>query len=333
MGISQPIELLPLAPVLSDYDIFAVAFSGGKDSMASLFDLLDKAVPRHKIILLHHDVDGEDSTLMDWPCTKAYCQAVADHLGIRILFSWKVGGFEGEMTRNDSITKPVKFELSTGGTKQVGGVKGKKNTRMMFPQTAADLRTRWCSAYLKVDVGGKVLVHDPLFSSGKVLFITGERAEESKSRSKYQTFLPHFTDLRNGKKKQRHIDHWRNVHGWSEQAVWDLIAKFKILPHPAYFLGWGRTSCLACIFGSANQWATIQKFMPEHFKAIADYETEFGVTIHRKLSVIENAAKGTPYDCDPHWLAIAMSREFNISLRVDNWTLPAGAFGESNGPT
>lgn len=333
MGIAQKIEVAPHAPTLSDYDVFAVAFSGGKDSMASLLDLICKGVPLDKIVLLHHDVDGEDSTLMDWPCTKSYCQAVASTLGIRILFSWKVGGFEGEMTRQNSLTKPVKFELSTGGFKEVGGVTGKKNTRMMFPQVAADLRTRWCSAYLKVDVGGKVLVHDPLFSSGKVLFITGERAEESKSRSKYQTFLPHFTDRRNGKKAKRHIDHWRNVHGWSEKRVWDLIKQFKLLPHPAYFLGWGRTSCLACIFGSANQWATIQKYMPEHFKAIADYEREFGTTIHRTLSVTENAGRGTPYDCDPKWLEIAMSREFTMSLFYHDWTLPAGAFGESNGPT
>jgi len=328
-----PISVIPIAPDLAMYDIVAVAFSGGKDSLASVLDLLLKGVPRDKIVLLHHDVDGEDSELMDWPCTKAYCKAIADHIGVKILFSWKVGGFEGEMLREDSLTKPVKFELNSGGFKEVGGTRGSLNTRRKFPQTAADLRTRWCSAYLKIDVGGKVLVHDPYFSTGKVLFVTGERAEESSSRSKYTTFMPHTTDLRNGKKTKRYIDHWRNVHGWLEQQVWDIIEKFKILPHPAYFLGWGRVSCLACIFGSANQWATIRKFMPKYFKRIADYEKEFGVTIHRTLTVTALADKGKPYDCDPTWLELAMDRDFNLSLYAENWVLPAGAFGESNGPT
>ena len=327
------INLVQLAPVLADYDLFAVAYSGGKDSQAAVLDLLDKGISPQQIILLHHDVDGDDSELMDWPCTKAYCQAFADHLGMKIYFSWKVGGFEGEMLREESLTKPVKFESSTGELISVGGQRGKKSTRLKFPQTAADLRTRWCSAYLKIDVGGKVLIHDPLFQKGKILFVTGERAEESSNRAKYKKFEPHAQDLRNGKKVKRHIDHWRPVLDWPEQKVWDIIKRYSILPHPAYFLGWGRVSCLACIFGSANQWATIRKYMPVHFKRIANYEQQFGVTIHRKFNVNELADRGIPYEVSPYWLALAMSRTFVRQIHMENWELPSGAFGESNGPT
>ena len=331
--MTQVIELQPHEPNLDDYDVVCIAFSGGKDSEASLLDVIDRGVPLSKIVLMHHDVDGETSNLMDWPCTKAYCKAVAQRFDIPIYFSWKVGGFEGEMLRDNSITKPVHLELSTGETKQVGGVKGTPSTRLMFPQTAADLRTRWCSAYLKIDVGGKALVHDPLFSNNKVLFVTGERAQESNSRAKYKTFMPHMQDLRNGKKVKRHIDHWRNVHAWTEQQVWDKIKAHKLQPHPAYFLGWGRTSCLSCIFGSPNQWATIRKFMPIQFRAIKKYEQLFGKTINRTNTVDEMADKGTPYEFDMFWLKVAMAYTFDLPTLCKEWVLPQGAFGESNGPT
>lgn len=55
----------------SSYDVVIVAFSGGKDSLACLLHLLELGVPRSKIELWHHDVDGrEGSTLMDWPCSR-----------------------------------------------------------------------------------------------------------------------------------------------------------------------------------------------------------------------------------------------------------------------
>lgn len=322
-----------VASQVKEYDQITVAFSGGKDSQAAVLRLFDLGVPAQKIVLLHHDVDGEESDLMDWPITKDYCRAFAEHFGLRLYYSWKVGGFEGEMLRENALTQPVKFESSLGEIIQIGGTTGKENTRLKFPQLAADLRTRWCSAYLKIDVGGKVLTHDPMFKTGKHLFITGERAQESSARAKYKIFEPHAQDRRLGKKVQRYIDHWRNVITWEESEVWEIIERYKVVPHPAYWLGWGRTSCLACIFGSANQWATIRKFMPDHFKRIADYEAQFGVTIHRTLTVNELADKGTPYTCCPVWLKIAMHRVWDLPIVTENWKLPSGAFGECNGPT
>lgn len=42
-----------------------VACSGGKDSLASLLHLLDIGIPKERIELWHHDVDGrEGSTLI-----------------------------------------------------------------------------------------------------------------------------------------------------------------------------------------------------------------------------------------------------------------------------
>ncbi len=49
-------------PDLASYDHVIVAFSGGKDSLACLLHLLDLGVPRERIGLWHHDVDGREGS-------------------------------------------------------------------------------------------------------------------------------------------------------------------------------------------------------------------------------------------------------------------------------
>lgn len=234
-------------PDLASYDHFIVAFSGGKDSLACVLHLLDLGVPRDRIELWHHDVDGQEgSRLMDWPVTRDYCRAVAEALEIPLYFSWKVGGFEREMRRDGTATAPTRYEAPLPGGRtglfEAGG-NGPPGTRLKFPQVAADLKVRWCSAYLKIDVGSTALRNQKRFVGARTLFVTGERAEESSARAKYKTFEPHRSDS-----AKRHVDQWRPIHQWPEQAVWDIIKAHHINPHPAYHLGFGRVSCAACNF-------------------------------------------------------------------------------------
>ena len=330
---STPVE--PGQPDLSTYDRIIVFFSGGKDSQACVLHLIDLGVAPECIELHHHSVDGhEGSTLMDWPVTRSYCEAFARAFGLPIIFSWKVGGFEGEMLRDKARTAPIAFQSETGQVVSTGGDRGKLGTRLRFPQVSPDLRVRWCSAYLKIDVGARVLTHEPRFQLGRTLVVTGERAEESSARARYAHFEPHRADKRAGR-RPRHIDHWRPVHAWDEARVWAILERYRVNPHPAYWLGWGRTSCRACIFGSANQWATLRAFMPEAFGPIARHEEAFGVTIQRNRSVVEAADRGSPYPCNPIWLAIANSHAYRSAIRLPagQWRLPPGAFGEAAGPT
>ncbi len=130
------------------------------------------------------------------------------------------------------------------------------------------------------------------------------------------------------------IDHWRPVHDWKESQVWEIIKRHRVNPHPAYHLGFGRTSCLKCIFGSPNQWATVRALDPEGFQVIADFEQRFGVTIHRAESVTQRADRGTPYPpAQGRWRNVVMSRRYREPVLLSPWTLPAGAFGKSTGPT
>lgn len=352
---------------LFSYDKIVVYFSGGKDSLACLLHLFEKGVDPAKIELWHHEIDGrEGSQLMDWNCTPDYCRKVAEAFGLPIYFSWKVGGFEREMMRENSLTAPTRFETPEGEVKQVGGVRGKPNTRLKFPMAVADLSKRYCSSYLKIDVGAASLRNQVRFNDSRTLTISGERAEESTARANYLEFERDRADNR-GKmvtqlkpyqhlaaltykpsRSERHVDRWRPIHKWSEAEVWAIIKRWKVSPHPAYCLGWGRVSCKRCIFGSNNQWASIEVIDPQGLDEICNLEIKFDCTIrapkpikrkgkivgyHPKETVKDCAAKGTPYKMDPAMIAIANSTNYNEPVILQNWTLPAGAFGESCGPT
>lgn len=167
--------MLFLTPHLKSYDKYLVFFSGGKDSVACVLDLLDQGIKPESIELHHHCIDGKDGeAFMDWACTELYCQAFADALGIKIYFSWKEGGFEAEMLRDESATGAIIVEDINGKPIRTGGAGG-QGTRLKYPAPVADLSKRWCSAYLKVDVGGRVLTKNVRFMDGRsYLVISGE---------------------------------------------------------------------------------------------------------------------------------------------------------------
>lgn len=63
----QSIYLEKLLP-LEEYNVIIVLLSGGKDSIASLLRLLEMGVPKDKIELWHHDIDGHNAVRrMGWP--------------------------------------------------------------------------------------------------------------------------------------------------------------------------------------------------------------------------------------------------------------------------
>ncbi len=314
---------------LASYDHILVAFSGGKDSVACFLALLEAGVNKARIELWHHGIDGRPGTpaFMDWPCTPDYCRKFAQAWGVPIYFSWREGGFEREMLRENSRTAPAQFETPEG-LRSAGGQRGTESTRRKLPQVSADLSVRWCSSSLKIEVCTMAIRNQPRFDGQRTLVVTGERAEESSARAKYKVFEPHRASC-----AKRHVDSYRAVHHWKRTDVWDIIQRHKINPHPAYRLGWGRVSCMICIFGSDNQFASVKQIAPAQLQKVADYEREFGVTIKPKKSVPQLCAAGQPYDMKPGDIAAALSETFEEPIFIDPWVLPAGAFGETAGPS
>ena len=335
LPLFAPPAEVPAAVDPLKYDRIVVAFSGGKDSIACVLHLLEAGVPPERIELWHHLVDGrEGSALMDWPCTEAYVRAFARALGIAVYFSWRVGGFERELLRNNETTAPIACETPSGRIHRIGGKGGRRSTRRRYPQTSADLLTRWCSGYLKTHVASAALRNQHRFRQGRTLLVSGERAAESPNRAAYRVFEPHEADLRHGRLYQRHIDRWRPVHAWTDREVWEIIARWRINPHPAYRLGFARVSCALCIFAPHDQVATILRIYPVQLEANARLEREFGYTIHRSLPLHARAASGTPYATDERDVRAALSLTFTepILLPPGEWRAPAGAYRTGGGP-
>jgi len=322
-------------PDLSSYDAILVFMSGGKDSIACLLDLVERGVDLRRVELHHHDVDGHGPAFMDWPVTGAYVAALAQAFALPLFRSWRAGGFEREMLRDNAPTARTLFE-TPNGVQEIGGG-GPRNTRLRFPQVSADLSVRYCSAALKIDVGAALIRNQDRFLGQRILVVTGERAQESPARARYASCEPHRTDTRDGTRRRRHVDHWRPIHAWTATHVWDALRRHGIRPHPAYEIGWSRLSCMACIFGSASQWATIRAIAPEIFERIAGYEDRFGVTIQHGRSVRHLADVGRPYEAAlrrPALVALALGQNWTAPLvtGATDWTLPAGAWGEAAGP-
>ena len=334
-------ELLPL----DEYDFIVVAFSGGKDSIAAALHVRDLC--RHAGArdpeLWHHLIDGEPGSkpFMDWACTEDYCRAFADAAGFKLRYQWKVGGFWREMHRKDARTAPTRFETDDGVLER-GGKGGKPATRMQFPQVAADLSVRWCSAYLKIDVGRMAIINDPRTQAAqkaskrgergpaKILLVTGERREESPNRNRYSA-----VEIPTKLTQHRTVHQWRPILDWNEAAVWARVAQSGLRAHPCYDFGYGRASCATCIFGGPSEWHTAQEVIPTQFETIAMLEEQFNKTIHRKEGVRTRAAKGKlllPEEQLPEAQRVLQSQRYALDIRPPRWKLPLGAFRHGAGP-
>lgn len=170
-------ELFPL----EDYDHIIVLFSGGKDSAAAYFRLMELGVPKERIELWHHSIDGgHPDRRMDWPVTENYVRAFAEAEGVKLRISSRINGFWGEVYRVGA-SYPIEYEddngviqtcpltekqqeserlreliLSEVEPELVNQLK-ESGCRMKFPAKSGDLSRRWCSAYLKIDVATAVL--------------------------------------------------------------------------------------------------------------------------------------------------------------------------------
>lgn len=321
---------------IHNYDTYIISFSGGKDSTACFLWLLEQGVPLHKIELWHKNIDGDNSQFFDWEVTPDYCRKLAEAFGVKIYFQWKSGGFKRELLRNNSLTAPICFEASEGGINEVGGTRGKLSTRLKFPQQSPDLKVRWCSSYLKIDVCATSIRNEERFNNQRTLVISGERGEESPQRAKYKIFEADKSDARNSNKK-RHVDRLRPIRDWKEQQVWDIIKRHRIRVHPCYYMGWNRCSCKFCVFSGRNQFASAAYISPEQIKDIIRLEKEFGCTINRKCDLTTLIKSGTVYSGITAELArIALSHIYTLSIIMlddEEWFLPAGAFGENCGST
>lgn len=173
----ESIYLESLLP-LEEYDLVIILFSGGKDSTACYYKLLEMGVPKEKIELWHHDIDGgHPSRRMDWRCTQNYVKSFAEVEEVPLRVSYRVNGFFGELYRIGA-SEPIEWiepetgeimqcrlsrnylkcqELKEKCTEDMEAALKQYGYRMKFPAKSGDLSRRWCSAYLKIAVADSVI--------------------------------------------------------------------------------------------------------------------------------------------------------------------------------
>jgi 3'-phosphoadenosine 5'-phosphosulfate sulfotransferase (PAPS reductase)/FAD synthetase len=360
----QKIYLNNLDP-LETYSQFFVLFSGGKDSVAAVLNLLELGVPREKIVLLHHDIDGGSSKKMDWPVTKAYCRAFAQAFGLEIRFSFREGGFWGEVYRYGS-KQPVQFQDADGVMKRIEPSAWARSLelkelmeqaeaednlelykqcdqelrsygyRFKFPAKSPDLQARYCSGVLKIEVGTTAIAHQlDTKRDCKIMVISGERRGESSNRSRYNMMELHRTHapIRN----KRIVHHYRNVIDYSEKDVWEVLRRNRVVPHPCYTVGWGRASCACCIFSSPSHFAGIREILPEYYENIRQAEKELQFTLDNNKSIDDFV--GDAKSCVVHSEKKALEQLITGNISASEiilppgveWTYPAGAFRQGVG--
>lgn len=311
------------------YDQIIINSSAGKDSTACVLLMKQYGIPSEKVWLWHQAIDGRGETekkFFDWPSTEGYITKFADYMGMQLDFQWRQFGFHGELFRQDSLTNDVSYTRE-GQTYKLPTMGGRFSTRLKWPAKTASLNTRWCSAYLKIDVAARALSNHPDLKDKRILFITGERREESAARAKYNE-----AELHRCNSKSRLVHHWRPVIDWKEQEVWAIMEKHRIQPHPAYYLGFPRLSCRSCIFYSKDHWATLNQVSPEVIKDLTNYEKELGFTLDNKFTINELIQKGNSLLKPENLPFVKLATEGYIGeVITNNWILPAGAFGSGGG--
>lgn len=346
-------ELLPL----EEYDLVAILLSGGKDSIACYYKLLELGVPKEKMEFWHHDIDGgHPSRRMDWRCTQDYVKALAYAEGVSLRVSYRVNGFFGELYRIGA-SEPVEWvDPETGEIKRCRlsadylkclelkeqaeeGMEERLRQygcRMKFPAKSGDLSRRWCSAYLKIMVAGTVISNlDKTRQNIKVLVVSGERRGESVGRSRYNEMEIHRTNAE--KKAHRIVHQWRPVIDYSEKDVWEVLKRHNVNPHPCYRAGWNRCSCAMCIFSTPKLFAGIKELYPVEFERLKQDEITLGFTLDNKcdLESFIGGAKSCVYHGDAQAINSLVTGNFFVrDMYVKGrWMYPAGAFhGAEGGP-
>lgn len=265
-------------PLLAEYDLIVLNYSGGKDSNAAADVVMEQARAEgvtDRVVMVYADL-GE----MAWAGTKELAVEHAAHYGVRLEV----------VARRHKLTGLVETILE------------RVAARGLWP----DAGRRWCTSDHKRGPVLKLITSlvKELRDSGRaigrparVLQVFGFRAQESKARAARTRYAPD----RRASNGRRDVDVWLPIHGWTVEQVWTRIRAAGTRPHPAYAAGMTRLSCVFCVLASRADLITAVRLNPELAERYAQVEETTGHRFRQDLSmrqVIALAAAEVPAEPD-----------------------------------
>lgn len=88
-----------------------------------------------------------------------------------------------------------------------------------------------------------------------------------------------------------------------------------------------------CIFGMSGQFATGRAINPTGFERLTTLEDAFDKSLKQGFTLEGYTQAGEAYKYEQPMAQVVMSTKFNLPVKLDDWTVPAGAFGFSAGPS
>lgn len=215
-----------------DYTSVIVSYSNGIDSTGALYWAV-KNFPRERIYLL-------------------YCDTGLEY-DINIQLFYKTAAF--------MKIRPVLLEHPKGF---IGLL---LEERFKFP----DNKNRWCTSYLKTDITVKWIRHNREMLGERVLFLTGERRDESPRRARLPEMQLHITTLKTTRKGNFTCHWYRPCLDYEKGKMFEQGKLLGLDPHPCYEYV-SRCSCIACVFMPDRFVIENMKRHPEKFKKLVQAE-------------------------------------------------------------
>lgn len=237
-----------------DYDLIIINSSGGKDSLAAIWEVSrlanEQDYPVEKMIVSHQDLGD-----MEWAGTKELVKRQADLFGLKTYYSKRRDKNGYEETLLEYVERRGKWPSS---------------------------KQRYCTSDFKRTPGGRVVTAlTKNLGKCKILYVFGFRKDESPARAKKEVFLlnNNFTT------KKRVVHDWLPIHGWSKDRVWQTIKSNKLPYHPAYDLGMPRLSCCFCVFSPFDALVVAGKQNPKLLDRYVNVEKKIGHTFRNKFTI------------------------------------------------